>query len=559
MTVLKSNKKAVMVGLFLASGFVPSALAQLEEVIVTATKRAESVQSIGMAIDAYSADKMAELGWTDITQVANQSPNLDIKYAWGNSMPIYTIRGVGMNSFQASDTPSVGLFIDEIFQSSIATMGAQLFDMERVEVLKGPQGALFGRNTNGGAVSYFSKRPSQETEGFIRADIGKYNRIELEGGAGGALTDTLSARLSFMSIQQGEGWVYDRTSGEDIGEVDLTSLRLQFLWEPSEDTSVNLKMFTNRDRSQPVYFEHIGFWAPGAPGTYCGSYAASGKPDPSECVDVLGYSDTDNDPYAGDYTNRPDTPINSNAVLENDGKGLTLSIEHSFGGVSLTSLTSYQSYDRYQPKESDANPALFVDFLFASEIAAFSQEIRLASNNDSGFNWIAGVVYAKDDVEESPPRIGYLDDYIGLRARLIYDQGRDSSSVYAQGEWELSEVLKLTAGIRYIEESLDFTQEIAFLLPPNFGIENRLVLATVPDLNLGVDGKLDSEEITWRLQLDYQVRDQVLLYASASTGFKGGGFNGGLATNPRLSIPFLPEDVFALEAGFKSMLIGLWM
>lgn len=555
MTVLRSNKKAVMVGLFLASGFVPSTLAQLEEVIVTATKRAESVQSIGMAIDAYSADKMAELGWTDITQVANQSPNLDIKYAWGNSMPIYTIRGVGMNSFQASDTPSVGLFIDEIFQTSIATMGAQLFDMERVEVLKGPQGALFGRNTNGGAVSYFSKRPSQETEGFIRADIGKYNRIELEGGAAGALTDTLSARLSFMSIQQGEGWVYDRTSGDDIGEVDLTSLRLQFLWEPSEDTSVNLKMFTNRDRSQPVYFEHIGFWTPGAPGTYCGSYAASGKPDPSECVDVLGYSDTDNDPYAGDYTNRPDTPINSNAVLENDGKGLTLSIEHSLWGLSLTSLTSYQSYDRYQPKESDANPGLFVDFLFASDISAFSQEIRLASNNDSGFNWIAGVVYAKDDVEESPPRIGYLDDYIGLRARLVYDQGRDSSSVYAQGEWELSEALKLTAGVRYIEESLDFTKEIAFLLPPNFGIENRLVLATVPDLNLGVDGKLDSEEITWRLQLDYQMSDQILLYASASTGFKGGGFNGGLATNPRLSIPFLPEEVFALEAGFKSMLI----
>lgn len=555
MTVLRNNNKAIMAGLLLVSGFVPSALAQLEEVIVTATKRAESVQSIGMAIDAYSADKMAEFGWTDITQVANQSPNLDIKYAWGNSMPIYTIRGVGMNSFQASDTPSVGLFIDEVFQSSIATMGAQLFDMERVEVLKGPQGALFGRNTNGGAVSYFSKRPSQETEGFIRADIGKYNRIELEGGAGGALTDTLSARLSFMSIQQGEGWVHDRTSGDDIGEVDLTSLRLQFLWEPSEDTSVNLKMFTNRDRSQPVYFEHIGFWKPGAPGTFCDSYAASGKSDPSECVDVLGYSDTDNDPYAGDYTNRPDTPINSDAVLENDGKGMTLSVEHSFGGISLTSLTSYQTYERYQPKESDANPALFLDFLFGSDISAFSQEIRLASNNDGGFNWIAGVVYAKDDVEESPPRIGYLDDYIGLRARLVYDQVRDSTSVYAQGEWELNNALTLTAGVRYIEESLDFTKEIAFLLPPNFDVENRLILATVPDLNLGVDGKLDSEEITWRLQLDYQMSDEILLYASASTGFKGGGFNGGLATNPRLSIPFLPEEVFALEAGFKSMLI----
>lgn len=549
-----AKKTGVITAAVMAAMAASTATAQIEEVIVTATKRAESAQSVGMAIDAYSSEKMAEFGWTDITQVASQSPNLDIKYAWGNSMPIYTIRGVGMNSFQASDTPSVGLFIDEIFQTSIATMGAQLFDMERVEVLKGPQGALFGRNTNGGAVSYFSKRPSQETSGFLRADIGKYNRVELEGGIGGALTDSLSARLSFMSVQQGEGWVYSRTSGDDIGEVDLNSLRAQLLWEPSDQTSVNLKFFASRDRSQPVYFEHIGFWQPGSPGVFCNSFASGGKPDPRECVDVLGYSDTDNDPYAGDYTDRPDTPINADAELENDNSGFTLSIDHSFGNVELTSLTSYQSYDRYQPKESDGNPGLFVDFLFASDITAFSQELRLSSNNDSGFNWIAGLVYASDDVEESPPRIGYLDDFIGLRARLVYDQERDSASVYAQGEWEVSDALTLTAGLRYIEESLDFTKEVSFLLPPAFGLENRLILAAVPDENLGVDGKLDSDDVTWRLQVDYQLKKDILLYASASTGFKGGGFNGGLATNPRLSVPFGPEEVLAFEVGFKSML-----
>ena len=556
MAKVATKKTGLAFSTAMAAIFATATNAQIEEVFVTATKRAESAQSVGMAIDAYSSEKMAEFGWTDITQVASQSPNLDIKYAWGNSMPIYTIRGVGMNSFQASDTPSVGLFIDEIFQTSIATMGAQLFDMERVEVLKGPQGALFGRNTNGGAVSYFSKRPSQDTHGFLRADIGRFNRVELEGGFGGALTDTLSGRVSFMSVQQGDGWIYSRTSGDDIGEVDLNSVRVQLLWEPSEQTSANLKVFASRDRSQPVYFEHIGFWQPGSPGVFCSSFASGGKPDPRECVDVLGYSDTDNDPYAGVFTDRPDTPINADAELENDNIGFTLSVDHSFENIDLTSLTSYQSYDRYQPKESDGNPGLFVDFLFASDITAFSQELRLSSNNDSGFNWIAGVVYASDDVEESPPRIGYLDDFIGLRARLVYDQERDSSSVYAQGDWEVSDSLTVTAGLRYIKESLDFSKEIAFLFPPNFGLEPRLILATVPDPDLGVDGKLDSEDITWRLQADYQLTEDVLVYASASTGFKGGGFNGGLATNPRLSIPFEPEEVLAFEVGFKSMLLG---
>jgi len=527
---------------------------QLEEIVVTATKRAKSIQDVNIAINAFGSEDLAELGWTDVTQVANQSPNLDIKYAWGNSMPIYTIRGVGMNSFQASDTPSVGLFIDEIFQTSIATMGAQLFDMERVEVLKGPQGALFGRNTNGGAVSYISRRPSRDQQGFIRADYSRYDRVELEGGFNIPLGETTSARLSLMTIQQGEGWVYDRTSRQDIGEVDLLSVRGQLLFEPSDDLSINVKVFASRDRSQPVYFEHIGFWVPGAPGTFCNAYQQTGVPD-SSCVDVLGYSDTDGDPYAGDYSDRPDTPIFAGTKLENDNFGATVSISKTFANqVELTSLTSYQTYDRYQPKESDGNPGLFVDFLFASDIEAFSQEFRLTSNNDSAFNWIAGVVYANDDVTEDPPRIGYLDDFIGLRARLVYDQGRDSSALYGQGEWQLNDKWTLTAGARYIDESLDFTKEVSFLFPPDFAFDTRLVLAAVPDAALGVDGKLDSEEVTWRVALDYAPTDDILLYASVGTGFKGGGFNGGLATNPRLSIPFDPEDVLATEIGLKSTL-----
>ena len=122
----------------------------IEEIIVTAQKRAQSIQDVHISMNVFDADDIKDLGWTDITQVANQSPNLDIKYLWGNSMPVYTIRGVGMQSFQASDPPSVGLFIDEVFQTSIAIMGAHLYDIDRVEVIKGPQGDVFGRNTNGG-------------------------------------------------------------------------------------------------------------------------------------------------------------------------------------------------------------------------------------------------------------------------------------------------------------------------------------------------------------------------------------------------------------------------
>ncbi|WP_405240700.1 TonB-dependent receptor [Lentisalinibacter orientalis] len=544
---------------------LPSVLAAqqpVEEIVVTATKRAQSVQDVNIAINAFTGDDLRDLGWSDVTQVANQSPNLDIKYAWGNSMPIYTIRGVGMNSFQASDTPSVGLFVDEIFQTSIATMGSQLFDMERVEVLKGPQGALFGRNTNGGAVSYISRKPSRDASGFVRADAGRFGRLELEGALGGPIGDTVSGRLSFMTIQQDDGYVWDRTSQQDIGEVDIFAGRAQLLFEPSDDLSINFKLFASRDRSQPVYFQHIGFWNPdflaGVPGAsqYCQAFEQGRRPDPANCVDVLGYSDTDGDPYAGDYTNDPTTPINADSNLENDSLGATVTVVKTFDRYELTSLTNFQQYDRFQPKESDGNPLLFVDLLFASDIQAFSQEFRLASLNDGKFNWIAGVVYAEDEVTEDPPRIIYADDFLGVRAWLTYTQERTSAAAYAQGEWQFNDRWALTFGARVINERLDFEEEVAFLFPPDFDVDNRLTLTVVPDPDLGVDGKLDSTEVTGRVALDYTPNDDLLFYGSVARGFKGGGFNAGLLTNPRLAIPFDPETVLAYELGMKSTWAG---
>ena len=198
----------------------------IEEIVVSATKRDESLQDVNIAVNAFTGQDLDQLGWEDITSIANQAPNVDVKYAWGNSMPIYTIRGVGMNSFQASDTASVGLFIDEVFQTSIVSMGAQLYDMERVEVLKGPQSALFGRNTNGGAVNYFSRKPSMESEGYVNLDTGKFEKRKLEGAYGGQISENMAARVSFVSNQQNEGWVYNRRQATN--KVKLTSRRLDF-------------------------------------------------------------------------------------------------------------------------------------------------------------------------------------------------------------------------------------------------------------------------------------------------------------------------------------------
>ncbi|MBJ89616.1 MAG: hypothetical protein CMO98_07095 [Woeseia sp.] len=547
------------VGLILAASvaFSPTVVAQeLEEIVVTAQRRAQDMQDVPIMVSAFTRDAVRDLGWNDVTLVAHQTPNLQIKYSWGNSMPAYTIRGVGMNSFQASDQSSVALFIDDVFQTSMVSMGAHLYDIERVEVLKGPQGTLFGRNTNGGAVNYLTRAPSQESEGFMRVDYGSYDRIEVETAVGGAINDNWSARLSGFTVQQGEGWVHDRVSGKDVGEVNITAGRAQLLYEPSEDFSARFILFGSQDSSHPVYFQHIGTNAIGGGGS-CQAMM-EGRIDPFTCVDALGYSDTDGDPYAGDYTNAPNTHIDADMRLDNTNIGATVIIDKTFETFDLTSVSHWQSYDRWQPKESDGNPALFVDFLFASDVSAVSQEIRLTSTTESNFNWILGASIAKDSAEENPHRIGYLDD-LGVRFGLTYKQERLNAAVFGQGIWELSDKLRLEVGGRFLYDDVDFYAR-TYIDVGGGGVNDEVVefvVAGCPDPAgvIPLDCALDDTAFTGKIGLDYSVDDDTMIYGSIATGYKPGGFNGGLNTNSELYTPYQEETVTALELGIKTDLL----
>ena len=555
---------ATFATLLLAAGGIASAEetegadAAIEEILVTAKKRAQSIQDVHISMNAFTQEDLDDLGWTDITQVGNQSPNLDIKYVWGNSMPVFTIRGVGMNSFQASDTPSVGLFVDEVFQTSMAVMGAHLFDIERVEVIKGPQGDVFGRNTNGGAVSYFTRKPSREANGYARVSYGRWDRSEVQAAVGGPIGDTLSGRVSLMSIRQSEGWVYNRTTGNDVGEVDILSGRAQLMWEPSDDLSVNFKLFASRDRSQPVYFQHVGYREKGNIGQLCQAFL-EGRLDPNTCVSFDGYSDTDGDPYAGDYTNDPSTFINEDETLKNDNWGGTITVEKDFGDISLLSVTSYQEYDRWQPKESDGTPSLYVDFLFTSEIWAFSQEVRLTSNYDGPFNWIVGANYGRDEVAELPGRIGYLEDYLsGLRVSLTYEQDRENLAGYGQFTFDLGDKWRISAGGRVLKDDVTFQQSVSlYIAPDGPSILSNMLPRTIVGADGSVeelDGKLDDTAFTWRVALDFIPNDNIMLYGSVAAGYKPGGFNGGFNLNPLQYLPFYEEEVTAIEIGLKSTL-----
>ncbi len=571
-----TGKSAILVAVVAAAmpafAFAQQSDGGLEEIIVTAQKRSESIQDVSIAISAFSADAIAEMGWTDVTQVATQSPNVDIKYVWGNSMPVATIRGIGMNDFQANSKPGVGFYVDEVYLPSIALMGLQLFDMERIEVLKGPQGTLYGRNTNGGAINYITRKPSQEADGFVRASYGRFSRAELEGAVGGPLSETVSGRLAFYTVQQSDGHVFNRVSGKKHGEVDIWAARGQLLFEPRDNVDVLFNLHAGKDTSQGSYFQHVGYWNRGANGMsppaqrFCAA-VLQGRLDPANCVDQLQYSDTDGDIYAGDYTARDDITYEGNPLnfdtwnLDNKNVGGSININWGFAnGLTLTSISSYEKYDRFQPKESDANPLLFLDLYFTSKINAYAQELRLTSGDEGNFSWILGLNYNDESVAEDPPRVLFVDAFLGgLRAQVKYDQEQSQIAGFGHAEWKFADNWKFSIGARYLQEDITFTSESSFLLPPSYGQNNRTVLAAIPGVinvpgqaPIPVTGKTDDTAFTGRVSLDWKPRDNLLLYGSVAKGYKGGGFNGGFVTNIAQWIPYEPEDVRSYELGFKS-------
>jgi len=233
----------------LANAVVALAQGGLEEIVVTAQKRAESAQDIGVAIAAFNSEAFATDGLNQPQDIAAQVPNLYIKNTSGSNAPVFTVRGVGVNDFVTNAPPSVGVYIDEVFQSNSGMMSTALFDMERVEVVKGPQGDLFGRNTNGGFVSFITRKPTSEFDAVATMEVGNYDSLRLEGAISGPLTPALSARLAVLSRNQFEGWFTNLETGKDHGRIQQDGWRLALDWHPSERLTAYLNVHGGNDRS----------------------------------------------------------------------------------------------------------------------------------------------------------------------------------------------------------------------------------------------------------------------------------------------------------------------
>ncbi len=517
-------------------------------VIISAQKRDQDTLDVGISTIAKSQDDLIEQRVQQIRDLDRSIANFAVKEQIPGAIPVVTIRGVGLDDFSSTNNPAAGIYIDEVSLSSLALMSFDLYDLERVEVLRGPQGTLYGRNSTAGAVNIISAKPSDQFEARLAGTAANYERFEAEGMVNVPVGDDAAFRFSGRDVRQNEGfWKSRLLPGETLGEQDVSQGRAQFAFAPAAGWKVNLKLDGLRSRSEMGFGEFFGTvnFATGAPPNFTCAPVLAGHVDPTKCTDFFGYTDTDGKPFTGDWPKH--NPYNI------DQMGATVRVEGDLGFAKLTSITGYIDFDRDFYIDSDSSPRRQFEFNQMDHIQQWSEEARLSGESGS-LNWVAGAFYSRDRVKVRTP--SYLDDLFATEALITADQETKSTGAFAQGEWAIMDRVSLTTGIRYTDETKDYVGGTRDLNPFQLSmlINPLCPGATQPCQLSFLDTSISDKFWSWRTGLDWRMNDDTLVYASISRGQKSGGFFSGFALTTAQLLPYRAEQLTAYEVGLKARL-----
>ncbi|WP_176598173.1 MULTISPECIES: TonB-dependent receptor [Sphingobium] len=511
-----------------ASTDAPDQAAQqtgLAEIVVTAQRRAESLQKAPIAVSAVSGDALAQRAVTDLTAIVSSVPGFNVSEQIGQAR--LTLRGIGVDNISTGSESSVAFNQDGVFFSRSAAALASFYDVERVEVLRGPQGTLYGRNATGGSVNIITKRPTFDHKGGVSITVGNYDTINADAYVSGGLTDTVAVRLSGQ-IQNHSGYGTNITTGTDIDSKHSQALRGQLLFQPNERLTILLgaDYYHSDDRSNTYhYFGPAGLTASGDPVTP--TAILLGGVTPQSERDVASVRD-------------PSTKA------EFWGGRADISYELS-DEVTLRSLTAYRS-SKFDLK-TDINP-LGVD-LFPLDLAEksdqYSQELQLNWDTDRN-KLVVGAFYMDETIDGvlaaplSLLTVGGPDLFV----QGFYAGGRlktKAAAAFAQDSYSVTDALRITLGARYSWERKRVADQ------SDFDFDRLYDPANQPRVPVHHDSKT-FKSFTPKIGIDFDLAPQTLVYASFSKGFKAGTFNLG-SGGPALD----PEKVDAYEAGIKSTLL----
>ncbi|MBO9377356.1 TonB-dependent receptor [Sphingomonas histidinilytica] len=550
----------------------------VEVITVTARRRAESLQDTPIAISAVTSEGLTARGIDNVTQIGDFTPNVkfnsSVPVSASNATAAIFIRGIGQNDYQLSADPGVGLYLDGVYISRGVGNVLDVLNVERIEVLRGPQGTLFGRNTIGGAVSVVTKKPGDKLAGSLELTTGRFNRIQAKGSIDVPLAEGVYSSIAGFYHKR-DGYVKGVVAGApDLGDTDQLAGRFALRLEPSSDVTIDLAVDGSRAREQSAPNVAIAI-DENAPAAQVWNAAYSGAPgicantaDPSRFTDqrcfnnqwVLG-------PYrhggtfssiSGVFTNGNPRRYQSASDLNIWGASGTLEWKIA-DGISFKSITAYRKVTGFWTRDSDHSPATIVETNSDWKQDQFSQEVQLQGDvADGRFNWVVGGYYSSESGNHRD--LVNIVDAVFLSGAVL--DGK-SLAFFGQGTYEIVRNLNLTAGIRWTEDKKTFGNanqyvvEAGFLTgapfnPDGSGLQNGDPLMGP----LGQRSTVKDTAWTPMASLSYRFSPELLGYVSYSEGFKGGGFTQRVFP-PFAFIPsFKPETSTTYEIGFKSDLFG---
>jgi len=571
MKLIKPNPSTIAIAVALAiPNIAQSAL--LEEIVVTAQKRQQSLQDVGVSVSAFTGEQMEALGWDNSLDVAAQTPGLTTTSNTGDpgNIALFSIRGVSQLDFAEGQEAPIAVYRDGAYVSSPGASGTPTFDMDRIEVLRGPQGTLYGRNATGGLVHFISNKPSEVAESSVGVTFGEYGQVGFTGVLNGALSDSVQGRLAVYHNQD-DGYIENRI-GEDKRADDTSSIRAMVNFDLSEQSSLLLiGQYTDIDATGGVFnsVASTGAGSNVADRVYCTT-----DPSDADCryssYGIFGFDDAIDDgqvvfggAFEGDPNRRPgiddgDGDINAGAFdfdsgVERSSSSLTAVFETELNnGMRLNSITDYTTSDKDYREDDDSTNSTYLNdgvtqhatYEAGADIDQFSQEIHLSGETEK-MKWIGGLYYL--DIDNSfYGSFKFAAFGRGFVPRFEATNTTKTLSAFGQLDYSLNDSLTLTTGLRWTRDDKDIDYLFVEDAFPGSGF-----------LNDGSPHRVERTDEEWsgKLQLDWQTNDDVLLYAGISRGVKGGGFNTDSygAQEPTLAaIGFDPEILTAYEIGAKT-------
>ncbi|WP_291834290.1 TonB-dependent receptor [Brevundimonas sp.] len=515
----------------------------LDEVIVTAQKRAERIQDVPLAVTVVGGEDVLQRGITSVTGLVDEVPGVSVNYAFGGTnYGLISIRGIGgADDYKPNGNPSVALHVDGVYQTSNAYLGMPLFDLDRVEILKGPQGTLYGRNTTAGVINAITRGAGDVVDGSGRIEIGSYDYTAMEAAVGGPLGENIGVRLAVFA-EQGGGFMTGAGAGdlagfrpviggvtqtqvpaivdpgrrEGFGDKDLFAARATVALVFTPDTELTLKLFGSRDRGDTRQYDRIS-------AALDSNIANAGEND---------------DPYEFYSAEYPTQAI--------DIYGFSATLEHRLAdNLNLTVIGAAQGTTRAVQGNGDGSPYPASRFDADEELSQTSLEIRLGDDTGGRMDWIMGAFYVADDIDFDTRWTSYT-------ARTMYDnlhrQSRNSVALFGQVDYHLTDKLQVSGGLRYTRDEATFSGRNDDLNPWGISTFTTTFATTNPFI---WDRAFEDDNLSGRVTAKYAFTPSLNVFVSVGTGYRGGGFDGTSIFTEAETQPFDSETVTAYETGLR--------